>query len=164
VLKNLTTHVTADIQEEFNEQVQSVYRRSKGRSEAERELISQGDALLGQIHALAESPQEFQVYIGLAFHRRLQFEKKAGLERLIVSAPCPTTVLESLRTQKMVRVAASAKPAWDKLWDTTPHAMWSAVILNSREQSKVAQAEVAAAEATESDQDETDEDTDDDHG
>jgi hypothetical protein len=65
------TNVTDSLQEEFNEQVQSVYRRSKGRLEAERELISQGDALLGQIDALMESPQEFQVYIGLAFHRRL---------------------------------------------------------------------------------------------
>ncbi len=155
--------VTADIQEEFNEQVQSVYRRTKGRAEAERELISQGDALLDSIASLAESPQEFQVYIGLAFHRRLQFEKKALLERLIVAAPCPTTVLESLRMQKMVRVAASAKPAWDALWDRQPHAMWSAIILNSREQSRVAHAATAAAEATESDEDETDEDADDDN-
>lgn len=151
------THVTADLQEEFNEQVQAVYRRSKGRLEAERELISQGDALLGQIEALAESPQDFQVYIGLAFHRRLLFEKKAHLERLILSRPCPTTVLESLRSQKMVRVAASAKTAWDALWDKQPHAMWSAVILNSREQSRA-----VAAEATETEADEEDEESDDD--
>jgi hypothetical protein len=157
------SHVTADIQEEFNEQVQSVYRRSKGRLEAERELISQGDALLGQIDALAESPQEFQVYIGLAFHRRLLFEKKALLERLILSAPCPTTVLATLKTDKVVRVAASAKPAWDALWEKQPHAMWSAVVLNSREQFKMAQADAAAAESTESDADENDEDTDDDN-
>jgi hypothetical protein len=157
------THVTADIQEEFNEQVQSVYRRSPGRLEAERELISQGDALLGQIDALTQSPQEFQVYIGLAFHRRLLFEKKSLLERLILSTPCPTTVLATLKNDKMVRVAASAKSAWDTLWDQQPHAMWAAVILNSREQFKVAQAQIAEAEATESEADETDEDTDDDN-
>lgn len=153
-------HITADIQEEFNEQVRSVYRRAKGRLEAERELISQGDALLGQIDALAASPKEFQVYIGLAFHRRLLFEKKAQLETLIVSAPCPTTVLESLRTHKMVRVAASAKTAWDGLWGTQPQAMWNAVILNSREQFRTAQAEAEAAEASEA-EDTDDEDTDD---
>lgn len=156
------SYITANTQEEFNEQVQSVYRRSKGKAEAERELIAQGDSLLEQIHTLAESADEFQVYIGLAFHRRLQFEKKAMLEKLIVSAPCPTTVLESLRTHKLVRVAAAAKPAWDGLWDKQPHAMWSAVILNSREQFKVAQA-AAAAEDTESDADDNDdEDIDDD--
>jgi hypothetical protein len=157
----LTTHPTAEVQEEFNEQVQSVYRRSKGRAEAERELIAQGDALLAQIDALAESAAEFQVYIGLAFHRRLSFEKKALLDRLIASGPCPTTVLESLRTGKMVRVAASAKPAWDGLWDRQPHVMWHAIILNSRQQFQTAKAEAAAAEATESDdQDDTDEDID----
>ena len=153
------SNVTASVQEEFNEQVQAVYRRSKGRLEAERELISQGDALLGQIDALAESPAEFQVYIGLAFHRRLQFEKKAMLERLIASAPCPTTVLERLKADKMVRVAASAKSAWDGLWDKQPQAMWDAVILNSREQFKMAQA-AAEAEETESEPDEEDEDVD----
>jgi hypothetical protein len=153
-------HITASIQEEFNEQVASVYRRAKGRLEAERELISQGDALLGQIDALAESPGEFQVYIGLAFHRRLLFEKKAKLETLIASGPCPTTVLESLRTHKMVRVAAAAKPAWDGLWDRQPQAMWNAVILNSREQSKATHAESEAAEANESD-DQDNEDIDD---
>lgn len=156
------SNVTASVQEEFNEQVQSVYRRTKGKLEAERELISQGDALLGQIEALAESPSEFQVYIGLAFHRRLLFEKKAMLERLIVSGPCPTTVLASLKTHKMVRVAASAKTAWDGLWDKQPQAMWDAVILNSREQIKVAQAAEAEAEETESGQDE-DEDIDNDN-
>jgi hypothetical protein len=156
----LVSNVTASVQEEFNEQVQSVYRRSKGRLEAERELISQGDALLGQIDSLAESAKEFQVYIGLAFHRRLLFEKKAMLERLIVSAPCPTTVLESLKTHKMVRVAASAKTAWDGLWDRQPQAMWDAVILNSREQFKMAQAAEAAAEETESNEDDDDEDID----
>jgi hypothetical protein len=161
-MENLMTNVTANVQEEFNEQVQSVYRRSKGRLEAERELISQGDALLGQIDALAESPAEFQVYIGLAFHRRLLFEKKAMLENLILSRPCPTTVLESLKTHKMVRVAASAKTAWDGLWDRQPHVMWDAVILNSREQFKTAQAESAAAEETGSEQDEDDEDIDND--
>ncbi len=157
------TNITAGVQEEFNEQVQSVYRRTKGRLEGERELISQGDALLGQIESLAESPQEFQVYIGLAFHRRLLFEKKAMLERLIVSAPCPTTVLESLKTHKMVRVAASAKTAWDGLWDKQPQAMWDAVILNAREQIKAARAAEAATEETESDEDEADEDIDNDN-
>lgn len=156
------TQITASVQEEFNEQVQSVYRRSKGRLEAERELIRQGDALLGEIDALAQSPAEFQVYIGLAFHRRLQFEKQAMLERLIVSKPCPTTVLESLRSGKMVRVAASAKSAWDGLWSTQPQAMWDAVILNSREQFRAAQQETASAESTESDADDTEEDSDDD--
>ena len=155
------TNVTASVQEEFNEQVQSVYRRSKDRLEGERELIGQGDRLLSQIDALAESPQEFQVYIGLAFHRRMQFEKKAMLESLILSAPCPTTVLERLRTHKMVRVAASAKTAWDGLWNTQPQAMWDAVILNSREQFKATQA-AAAAEETESDPDDTDEEMDND--
>ena len=154
------SNVTDSLQEEFNEQVQSVYRRSKGRLEAERELISQGDALLGQIDALMESPQEFQVYIGLAFHRRLLFEKKAMLEQLVLSSPCPTTVLESLKTHKMVRVAASAKTAWDGLWEKQPHAMWGAVILNAREQSRVARAEAAATEETESDEIEENEDTD----
>jgi hypothetical protein len=156
------SNVTADLQEEFNEQVQSVYRRSKGKQEAERELIAQGDALLGQIDTLAATPKEFQVYIGLAFHRRLLFEKKALLERLIDSAPCPTTVLESLKTHKMVRVAASAKTAWDGLWDKQPQAMWDAVILNSREQFKTARAAEAAAEETGSEQDE-DEDSDNDN-
>ncbi len=152
-------HITASVQEEFNEQVRSVYRRAKGRLEAERELISQGDALLGQIDALAASPQEFQVYIGLAFHRRLLFEKKAQLETLIASAPCATTVLASLRTHKMVRVAASAKTAWDGLWDTQPQVMWNAVILNSREQFKTAQAEAEADESADEEND--DEDIDD---
>jgi len=150
--------VTASVQEEFNEQVQSVYRRSKSRQEADRELISQGDALLGQIDALTP-PEEFQIYIGLAFHRRLLFEKKAMLEKLIVSTPCPTTVLASLKTHKMVKVAASAKTAWDGLWDKEPQAMWNAVILNSREQFKTAQA-AAEAEETESQEDEDDEDMD----
>ena len=161
--KNFMPHITASVQEEFNEQVQSVYRRSKGRLEAERELISQGDALLGQIDALAQSPNEFQVYIGLAFHRRLLFEKKTQLEGLIVSAPCATTVLESLKTHKMVRVAASAKTAWDGLWQTQPQAMWNAVILNSREQFKTAQAEAAAADTNESESDDNEDDHDDDN-
>lgn len=156
----LTATITEDTQEEFNEQVRSVYRRSKSSAEAERELIAQGNALLGQIHSLAESADEFQVYIGLAFHRRLQFDKKAMLERLIVSAPCPTTVLESLRTHKMVRVAASAKSAWDGLWDQQPAAMWGAVILNLREQCKAVEAEAAAEDDTESDADDIDEDID----
>jgi hypothetical protein len=155
------TQVTATIQEEFNEQVRSVYRRAKGRLEAERELISQGDALLGQMEALAASPADFQVYIGLAFHRRLLFEKKVQLEALIVSSPCPTTVLDRLKTHKMVRVAASAKPAWDDLWDTRPQAMWDAIILNAREQSHKAQAE-AVAEETESAADDNDEESTDD--
>jgi hypothetical protein len=159
----LTSNITDGIQEEFNEQVQSVYRRTKGKLEAERELISQGDALLGQIDALAGSAAEFQVYIGLAFHRRLLFEKKAMLERLIVSAPCPTTVLESLRTHKMVRVASSAKTAWDGLWATQPQAMWDAVILNSREQMKTAQVAETAAEETESGADDEEEENDYDH-
>ena len=150
------SNVTASVQEEFNEQVQAVYRRSKGRQEAERELIRQGDQLLGQIAALAESPQDFQVYIGLAFHRRLLFEKRAMLERLIASAPCPTTVLEQLRRDKLVRVAASAKEAWDGLWEKQPQAMWDAVILNSREQSQVAQA-AAKAEEIESDENDDEE-------
>jgi hypothetical protein len=154
------SNVTASIQEEFNEQVQSVYRRSKDRLHAERELISQGDALLGQIDALAQSPKEFQVYIGLAFHRRLLFEKKAKLETLIQSAPCPTTVLASLKDHKMVRVAASAKTAWDGLWDKQPQAMWDAVILNSREQNKTAMAEAVAAEESESSEDSDDEEID----
>lgn len=156
-------HLTASVQEEFNEQVRSVYRRSKGKLEAERELISQGDALLGQIDALAQSPKEFQVYIGLAFHRRLLFEKKAQLEGLIRSAPCPTTVLASLKTHKMVRVAASAKSAWDGLWDTQPQAMWNAVILNSREHFKTALAEAIAAEDTESEADDNEADENDDN-
>lgn len=150
------TNMTADVQEEFNEQVQSVYRRSKSKKEADQELISQGDALLGQIDMLAASSEEFQVYIGLAFHRRLLFEKKALLEKLIVSGPCPTTVLASLRTHKMVKVAASAKTAWDGLWDKEPQAMWNAVILNSREQNKVAQAATEAEEAESGENDEDD--------
>lgn len=154
------TMVTANVQEEFNEQVQSVYRRSKSSQEADRELISQGDALLAQMDSLAGAAEEFQVYIGLAFHRRLLFEKKAMLERLIVSGPCPTTVLASLKTHRMVKVAASAKTAWDDLWDKQPQAMWKAVILNSREQSKVAQA-TAEAEEIESEKDEDDEDMND---
>jgi len=152
------TTITASVQEEFNEQVQSVYRRSKSKQEADRELISQGDALLGQLDALTPT-EEFQVYIGLAFHRRLQFEKKALLEKLITSAPCPTTVLASLRAHKMVRVATSAKTAWDGLWEKEPQAMWNAVILNSREQSKTAQVAAEAEEAG-SEQDEEDEDMD----
>jgi len=157
VLKNiLITNVTASDQEEFNEQVQSVYRRSKSKSEAERELISQGDALLGQMDSLETGSQDLQVYIGLAFHRRLLFEKKAAIEKLILSAPCPTTVLASLKAQKMVRVAASAKIAWDALWDKEPQAMWNAVILNSREQRKATQA-AEAAEENESEEDDEDE-------
>ena len=150
------TYMTASVQEEFNEQVQSVYRRSKSKQEADRELISQGDALLGQIDTLAAAAEEFQVYIGLAFHRRLLFEKKAQLEKLIVLAPCPTTVLASLKTHKMVKVAASAKTAWDGLWVKEPQAMWNAVILNAREQTKVAQA-AAEAEDAEAEQNENDE-------
>ena len=53
------TMVTANVQEEFNEQVQSVYRRSKSKQEADRELISQGDALLAQMDSLAEAADEF---------------------------------------------------------------------------------------------------------
>lgn len=151
------TKMTADVQEEFNEQVQSVYRRSKSKQEGERELIAQGDALLGQIETLAESAEEFQVYIGLAFHRRLLFEKKAMLEKLILSNPRPATVLASLRTQKLVKVAASAKPAWDGLWEKKPEAMWNAIILNAREQNKVAQA-AAEAEENESEEDEDEDD------
>jgi len=152
------TTVTASVQEEFNEQVQSVYRRSKSRQEADRELISQGDALLGQLDALTPT-EEFQIYIGLAFHRRLQFEKKALLEKLIASAPCPTTVLASLKAHKMVKVATSAKTAWDGLWEKEPQAMWNAVILNSREQCKTAQVAAEAEEAG-SEEDEEDEDMD----
>jgi hypothetical protein len=144
---NLMTIPTDGVQEEFNEQVQSVYRRSKNKQEGDRELISQGDALLAQIDVLAASSEEFQVYIGLAFHRRLLFEKKALLEKLIVSGPCPTTVLASLRAHKMVKVAASAKTAWDGLWIKEPRAMWNAVILNSREQNKVARVAAEAEEA-----------------
>lgn len=147
------------MQDEFNEQVESVYRRSKSKLEAERELISQGDALLGQMDVLSAS-EDFQVYIGLAFHRRLSFEKKAQLEKLILSNPCPTTVLERLRTHKMIRVAAAAKPAWDGLWETKPKAIWAAIILNSREQYKTAQAKAAAEEQLESEQDDENEDGD----
>ena len=57
------TNMTTSVQEEFNEQVQSVYRRSKSKQEADRELITQGDALLDQIDVLAASSEEFQVYI-----------------------------------------------------------------------------------------------------
>ncbi len=151
------TMMTASVQEEFNEQVQSVYRRSKSRQEGDRELIAQGDALLGQIETLAASAEEFQVYIGLAFHRRLLFEKKAALEKLILSNPSPATVLASLKAQKLVKVAASAKPAWDGLWDKQPEAIWNAIILNAREQNKVAQA-AAEAEDNESEENEDEDD------
>ncbi len=165
MLKILTTAISDETQEEFDEQIRSAYRRSDGRAEAERELTAQGDALLGQIGTLAEGADEYLVYIGLAFHRRLQFANKTMLERLIGSDPCPTTVLESLRTQKLVRVAASAKPAWDGLWDQRPQAMWSAVILNFREQFKVAPVEAVAEDDAESEEDEDDmnEDIDDDN-
>jgi len=148
--------ISESVQEEFNEQVRSVYRRSRNKAEAERELSTQGEAILGQVEMLAENSEEFQVYIGLAFHRRLSFEKKAMLETLISSGPCATKVLASLRTHKMIRVSASAKTAWDGLWEKQPQAMWNAVILNSREQLKAtkvaAEAEELASEANENDE------------
>lgn len=148
--------LSESVQEEFNEQVRSVYRRSRNKSEAERELTAQGETLLGQVEVLAENSEEFQVYIALAFHRRLSFEKKAMLETLITSGPCATKVLASLRTHKMVRVSASAKTAWDGLWEKQPEAMWNAVILNSREQLKATKA-AAEAEELESEANEDDE-------
>lgn len=122
--------VDQETQDDFNEQVASFFRSAPTHAEGERLLGAHCNELLQQMPELACILNDYPAYGGLAFYGKMQFADARLISRLAAAGTSAGEAIDAIRAGKALRIAASAKGAWDLLLQSNPQALWTAIQLN----------------------------------
>jgi hypothetical protein len=141
---------TSSAVSDYEDQIAAFFQRAKNKAEGEAELTKHAGMLLAALPDLLPTLKECPAYAGVAFYGRFQAVNGKLIERLAADGVTSKVALDSIRTAKALRVAASAKAGWDFLLGADTDALWSAILLNLRRKTRVV-AEAAAAADDESD-------------
>ena len=151
--------ITPKVQAEFSEHIALFFARGKSKADAQKQLDNHCNEMLEQLPAMLSILSDYPVYAGIAFHGKMQIGNRKLISRLASARTPAEEAVASVRSNKALKVAASAKAGWDFLLQNDQKALWSAIQLNSHTV-KVASAPV---DDEEEDYQEDDEALDDDH-
>lgn len=122
--------VNQEIQDDFDEQVASFFRNAPTQAEGERQIAAHCNELLQQMPELVCILNDYPAYGAMAFYGKIQFTDSRLISRLAAAGTSAGEAIEAIRAGKALRIAATAKSAWDLLLQSNPSALWAAIQLN----------------------------------
>ena len=123
--------ITPIIQAEFDEQIALFFHRAKSKADAVKQLGKHCEEMLSQLSEMLPILSEYPVYAGIAFYGKMQIGDRALIARLSSAHTPAQEAVASVRSNKALKVAASAKSGWDFLFKNDQEALWSAIQLNA---------------------------------
>ena len=111
---------------ELGEQVESFFIR-KTEDLGKAALSEHRNQILAQIPGMVGLLREYPMYGAIGFLGKFQFTDCPEINALAKTSSAE--VLEAIRAKKAVKLAESARPAWDYLLEKDPEAMCAIVAL-----------------------------------